>query len=120
MINHDMTIPLMAKWPRYEYSHPLPVFIRTFINLQDLPPCTRINIPEVGQNPIKAGVYALVHSVLAVNEEETRIDSNTMIGRYKVWYHDQEARNQILYLIDVRNIVGPTIGICDVDPSHNI
>ena len=43
--------------------------------------------------------------------------SNTMIGRYKMWYHDEEATYPILYLIDVRNIVGPTIGICDVDPT---
>jgi hypothetical protein len=107
----------MVEWPNYKYPHPLPAFIHTFIDLRDLPPITRINIPEVGQEPIKAGVYALVHSFLAIDEEKTRMNSNTMIGRYKMWYHDEEATYPILYLVDVRNIVGPTIGIRDVDPT---
>ena len=108
----------MVDWPNYRYPHPLPAFIQTFVDLRDLLPTTRINIAEsVGQEPIKAGVYALVHSFLAMDEEETRMDSNTMIGRYKMWYHDEEATYPISYLIDVRNIVGPTIGICDVDPT---
>ena len=52
-----------------------------------------------------------------MDEEETRMDSNTMIGRYKIRYHDEEATYPILYLINIRNIVKPTIGICDVDPT---
>ncbi len=71
----------------------------------------------MGQEPIKAGVYALVHSFLAIDEEKTRMNSNTMMGRYKMWYHDEEATYPILYWVDVRNIVGPTIGIRDVDPT---
>jgi hypothetical protein len=74
----------MVEWPNYKYPHPLPAFIHTFIDLRDLPPITRIKIPEVGQEPIKAGVYALVHSFLAIDEEKTRMNSNTMIGRYKM------------------------------------
>jgi hypothetical protein len=58
-----------------------------------------------------------VHSFLAIFEEKTRMDSNTMIGCYKMWYHDEEATYPILYLIDVRSIVGPTIGICNVEPT---
>ena len=34
-----------------------------------------------------------------------------------MWYHDEEATYPILYLVAVRNIVGPTIGIRDVDPT---
>jgi hypothetical protein len=108
----------MLEWPNYNYPHPLPAFIYTFINLlRDLPPSTRIIIPEAGQVPIKTVVYAVVvHSFLAVNEEETRMYSNTMIGRYKMWYHDKEATFPILYMVDVTNIVlGPTIGIRDID-----
>ena len=80
----------MVDWPKYKYPHPLPAFIRTFVDLRDLPPTTRINIAEsVGQEPIKAGAYALVHSFLAMDEEKIRMDSNTIIGRYKMWYHDE-------------------------------
>jgi hypothetical protein len=108
----------MVEWANYGYPHPLPAFIHTFIDLRDLPPITRINIPEVGHEPIKAGVYALVHSFLAIDEGKTRMDSNTMIARYKMWYHNKYATYPILYLIDVRNIVGPPyIGICNVDPT---
>ena len=42
------------------------------------------------------------------------MDSNTMIGHYKMWYHDEEATYPILYMVDVTNIVGPTIGIRDI------
>ena len=108
----------MLEWPNYNYPHPLPACIHTFINLRDLPPSTRIIIPEVRQVPIKAGVYAVVHSFLAINEEETRMDSNTMIRHYKMWYHDEEATYPILHMVDVTNIVGPTIGICDI--AHDI
>ena len=89
--------------------------------MRDLAPNIRINIAEsLGQETIKAGVYALVHSFFAIDEKKTRMDSNTMIGRYKMWYHDEDDNGDahpILYLIDVRNIVGPTIGICDLDPT---
>ena len=105
----------MLEWPNYKYPHPLPAFIHTFIDLRDLASSTRIIIPEVGQVPIKAGVYAVVHSFFAIDEVETRMDSNTMIGRYKRWYHDEESTYPILYTVDVTNIVGPTIGIRDID-----
>ena len=111
----DDSVARFIRWPNYKYPHPIPAFIRTFIDLRDLAPSTRIIIPEVGQVPIKAGVYAVVHSFFAIDEVETRMDSNTMIERYKLWYHDEEAKYPILYMVDVTNIVGPTIGICDVD-----
>ena len=107
----------MIEWPNYDYPHPLPAFIHTFVDMRDLPPNTRIIIPEVGQLPLKAGVYAVVHSFFAVDELNTRMASNTMIGRYKLWYHNEEAKYPILYMVDVANIVGPTIGIRDDDPS---
>ena len=56
--NHAM----LLEWPSYNYPHPIQAFINTFINLRDLPPSTRIIIPEVGQVPIKAGVYAVVYT----------------------------------------------------------
>ena len=107
----------MIEWPNYKYPHPLPAFIHTFVNMRDLPPNTRFIIPELGQLPLKAGVYAVVHSFFAVNEVNTRMASNTMIGRYKLWYHDEEATYPILYMVDVANMVGPTIGIRDVNPE---
>ena len=70
----------MLEWPNYKYPHPLPAFIHTFIDLRDLAPSMRIIIPKVGQVPVKAGVYAVVLSFLAIDEVETRMDSNTMIG----------------------------------------
>ena len=73
----------MLEWPNYKYPHPLPAFIHTFIDLRDLAPSTRIIIPEVGQVPIKAGVYAVVHSFFAADEVETRMDSNTMTAMEK-------------------------------------
>ena len=67
-------------WHDHTMVGSLPAFIHTFIDLRDLPPITRINIPKVGQEPIKAGMYALVHSLIAIDEEKTKMDSNTMIG----------------------------------------
>ena len=65
------------KWPNYNYPYPLPAFIHTFVDF----PGTRIDNPEIGQDPINAGVYAVVHSFLAINKVQTQMESNTMIGR---------------------------------------
>jgi Plavaka transposase len=111
----------MVVWPKENYKYPLPAFIHTFVDLRrSLQPHARFTIPEVGQDPIKAGVYALVHSFVAIDEEETRKPSNAMIGRYKLYHSDHGNRSPTLYLIKVDNIAGPTIGIRDIDPRIQV
>jgi hypothetical protein len=106
----------MVVWPEENYKYPLPAFIHTFVDLCSLQPHETITIPEVGQDIIKAGVYALVHSFVAIDEEETRKPSNAMIGRYKL-YHSSGQRTPTLCMVNVDNITGPTIGICDINPQ---
>ena len=106
----------MVVWPEENYKYPLPAFIHTFVDLRSLQPHETITIPEVGQEIIKAGVYALVHSFVAIDEEKTRKPSNAMIGRYKL-YRSSGHRTPTLYLVNLDNITGPTIGICDINPQ---
>ena len=105
----------MVTWRGYKY--PLPALIHTFVDLRSLPPRARITLQEMGQQPpIKAGVYALIHSFDAINEEATRKPTNVMIGQYKLHLNDHDG-TPTLYLVEVHNLVSPTIGIRDIDSS---
>ena len=100
----------------HDFVDRIPAFMQAFVDLRDLPVGTKISIPDSDQIPIeKAGVYALVHSFAAVDEEEMDF-SNSMIGRYTVHQHSADAPS--LYLVDVENIDSPTIGIPDVGCSQ--
>ncbi len=103
----------MVKW--LGFVDPIPALIHTFVDLRDLPVGTKeINIPLSDQTPIKeAGVYALVHSFAAVDEQEMDF-SNSMIGRYTVHRHSPSSNAPSLYLVDVECIDSPTIGIPDL------
>ncbi|KAI2489948.1 hypothetical protein MHU86_24629 [Fragilaria crotonensis] len=58
----------MVEWHGFQY--PLPAFIHTFVDLRHLPRGARIALQESGQPSIKeAGVYALIHSFDAIDEE---------------------------------------------------
>jgi hypothetical protein len=101
----------MVTW--HGYAHPLPALIHTFVDLRNLPPRTRITLRESGQRTItEAGVYALIHSFDAI-DEEVRDVSNSMIGHYKL-HRDGLHSTPTLYLVGVHNLVAPTIGIRDV------
>jgi hypothetical protein len=65
----------------FKYEAHLPAFIHTFVDLRGLPKGGSICILSTGQKDIKAGLYALVHSLDAVDEEEMDME-NTLIGRY--------------------------------------
>ena len=72
----------MVTWRGYKY--PLPGLIHTFVDLRGLSTSARINLRETGQPPIKAGVYALIHSFNAINETATRKPTNGMIGQFEL------------------------------------
>ena len=96
----------MVTW--HGYPHPLPALIHTFVDLRNLPPRSRITLRESGQRTItKAGVYALIHSFDAI-DEEVRDVSNSMIGLYKR-HCDGLHLTPTLYLVCVHNLVAPTI-----------
>jgi hypothetical protein len=80
------------------------------------PPSSRIILRAMGQPPIKAGVYALMHSFDAIKEKATRNPTNVMIGRYKLHLNDKDS-TPTLYMVGVHNIVSPTIGICNIGSS---
>ena len=104
----------MVTWQGCKY--PLPALIHTFVDLRDLPPSSRIILRATGQPPIKAGVYALIHSFDAIKEKATRNPTNVMIGRYKLHLNDKDS-TPTLYMVGVHNLVSPTIGICDIGSS---
>jgi hypothetical protein len=100
----------MVKWFKYE-AH-LPAFIHTFVDLRGLQKGESICILSTGQKDIKAGLYALVHSFDAVDEEEMDKE-NTLIGRYTLHRKSPHER-PTLYLVDVESLRSPTVGIPDV------
>jgi len=102
----------MIKW--HGFARPIPALIHTFVDLTGLPTGTQIHIPSSGQPRIGAGTYALVHSFLAIDEDE--IDHpNSMIGRYTLFQRvPGNGNDPTLYLVDVESIDSPTIGIQDV------
>ena len=104
----------MVKWQGYPY--PLPAFIHTFVDICHLSPGARISLRESGQPPINAGVYALVHSFDAIDEDE-REYTNSMIGQYKLHCNNDASSKPTLYMVDVDNLVAPTIGIPDLGRS---
>ena len=79
-------------------------------------PRASIILQETGQPPIKAGVYALIHSFNAINEKATRKPTNVMIGSYELHLNDSDS-TPTLYLLGVHNLVAPTIGICDINSN---
>ena len=104
----------MVVWPEENYKYPLPAFIHSFVDLCSLQPHETITNPEVGQEIIKAGIYTLVHSFVADDEEETRKPSNAIIGRCKL-YRSNGHQTPTLYMININNITGPTLEICDIN-----
>jgi len=111
----------MVKWQGYPF--PLPAFIHTFVDLCHLSLGEKITLRESGQPAIKAGVYALVHSFDAIDEKKRTIDESSMIGRYKLHCKNDADSMPMLYMVDVNNLVAPTIGIpdlgrTDVESTH--
>jgi hypothetical protein len=100
----------MVKWFQYE-AH-LPAFIHTFVDLRGLPKGKSIRILSTGQKDIKAGLYALVHSFDAIDDEETDRE-NTLIGHYTL-HRQSPLERPTLYLVDVESLRSPTVGIPDV------
>jgi hypothetical protein len=99
----------MVKWKGHLY--PLPARLHAFLDLRGLPPGVSINMRESRQPSIMAGVYALLHSFSAIDDE--REYPNSMIGEYSV-DRLQPILPPTLYLVDVDCIVAPTVGIPDV------
>jgi hypothetical protein len=99
----------MVKWKGHMY--PLPARLYAFLDLRGLPPGKSIDMRESKQPFIKAGVYALLHSFSAINDE--REYPNSMIGEYSV-DRLQPTYPPTLYLVDVDCIDAPTVGIPDV------
>jgi hypothetical protein len=106
----------MVKW--HGFDNPIPALIHTFVDLRWLPAGMRIRIPSSDQPPIEAGVYALVHSFAAVDDDEMDIP-NSMIGRYTIYRHSPNSSAPTLYLVDVESINSPTIGIPDIGCSNS-
>jgi hypothetical protein len=104
----------MVTWQGCKY--PLPALIHTFVGLCDLPPSSRIILQATGQPPIKAGVYALIHSFDTIEEKATRKPTNVMIGQDKLHLNDKNS-TPTLYMVGVHNLVSPTIGICNIGSS---
>jgi hypothetical protein len=105
----------LVKWHKVKAL--LPAFIHAFVNLRGLPKGKSISIRSTGQTNIKAGLYALVHSLSPVDEENLSF-SNTLIGQYTVHCASQVER-PTLYLVDVEAIKSPTVGISDVGWTPN-
>ena len=101
----------MVKWFQLE-AH-LPAFIHTFLDLRGLPNGKPICIRSTGQDNIKAGLYAVVHSFDVV-DEEAMTSENTLIGRYTV-HRQSPVDRPTLYLVDVESLRSPTVGIQDVE-----
>jgi hypothetical protein len=99
----------MVKWDRYVY--PLPARLYAFLDLRGLPPGKSINMQESRQPFIKAGVYALLHSFSAIDNE--REYPNSMIGEYSA-DRLQPTEPPTLYIIDIDCIDAPTVGMPDV------
>lgn len=105
----------MVKWQKKKAL--LPAFIHTFVDLRGLPKGKSICIRSTGQTNIKAGLYALVHSFSAVDEDDLDY-CNALIGRYTV-DHRSPGEMPTLYLVDVESIRSPTVGIPDVGWTPN-
>ena len=105
----------MVKWQKTKAL--LPAFIHTFVDLRGLPKGNSICIRSTGQTNIKAGLYALVHSFSAVDEDDLDY-CNALIGRYTV-DHRSPGEMPTLYLVDVESIRSPTVGIPDVGWTPN-
>jgi hypothetical protein len=107
----------MVNW--HGYAYPLLCLFHAFVDLRQLPPGARIILRESGQPLISAaGVYAVIHSFSPLDEE--RDFSNTLIGHYKLDCNGHQGSVPTIYMVDVNNLVVPTVGICDVGRSEGL
>ena len=60
-------------------------------------------------------MYAVAHSFdpVSIGDLDT---PNTLIGRYTPHFHSTEDRHPTLFLVDVKSIVAPILGIEDIPP----
>jgi hypothetical protein len=70
----------MVKWKGY--LCPLPAHLHAFADIRELPPGVSIDMHESRHPSIQAGVYALLHSFPAIDDEEEC--PNSMIGEYGI------------------------------------
>ena len=86
--------------------------MHAFVDLRALPPGVSISLEASEQSAIEtAGVYALLHSFSAIDDEQEY--PNSMIAKYSI-DRLRPTAPPTLYLIDVACIVAPTLGIADV------
>lgn len=101
----------MVEWEGFDF--PFPAFIHTFVNLCELPMGSRINIVANGQGKIvEAGLYALVHLFNLVDKDNLKLP-NTLMGHYTPHSFSDDTRPP-LFLVHVKTIQSPTLGIADV------
>ena len=103
----------MVEWKGYPRDYP--AFIHTFVDLRGLLDGESITIKANGQKNLEAGLYAVAQSFdpVSIGDLDT---PNTLIGRYTPHFHSPEDRHPTLFLVDVKSIVAPILGIEDIPP----
>ena len=103
----------MVEWKGYPRDYP--EFIHTFVDLRGLSDGDRITIKGNGQKNLEAGLYAVAHSFdpVSIGDLDT---PNTLKGRYTLHFHLPDDRHPTLFLVDVKSIVLPILGIEDIPP----
>jgi hypothetical protein len=64
---------------------------------------------------LEAGFYAVAHSFdpVSIGDLDT---PNALIGHYTPHFHSADDRHPTLFLVDVKSIVSPILGIEDIPP----
>ena len=102
-----------VKWEGYPRDYP--AFIHTFVDLRGLPEGECVNVRANGQSNLEAGLYAVAHSFDPVSIGD--LDSpDALIGLYTPHFHSADDRLPTLFLVDVKSIASPILGVEDIPP----
>jgi hypothetical protein len=102
-----------VKWEGYPRDYP--AFIHTFVGLCGLPEGECVNIRANGQSYLEAGLYAVAHSFDPVSIGDLDLP-DALIGLYTPHFHSADDRHPTLFLVDVKLIASPILGVKDIPP----
>jgi len=103
-----------------EYRYPLPAKIHTFVDLTSDVLKSSIFITSSQQRIDKPGLYAVVHSLEPINDDDILDAPNVMIIECTEYFATaSSSENPTLYLINVESISSPAVCIRNIGSPMN-